>query len=158
MKQFGLLSVLALLLTFAPAAAAGTQPVVRVTKVPINSVTIPGDFCFGVPSETIDVSGTANLVTVVSVPAFHTVFHLNTQGVLGVGETTGTTYHFNSVQVITFNETFPFPEVVTASFKMQLIGNGAAANVSIEVVTHFTINANGDITAQFGPIGHIDCG
>jgi hypothetical protein len=143
----------------ATAVATQSQPSITHLQVPITVISIPSYLCPGQPTETINVSGTANL-TIISFAdaanAFHFTIRLNTQGIQGVGEQTGTVYQFIAVNGASEYEALPYPFTLSAPFTIELISHGNAANVNIETVGHFTFNADGSITANLSN-GNISC-
>ena len=72
--------------------------------------------------------------------------HNQPQGVMGVGLTSGDLYVGTGVTRETFNNIFlPFEDTFVNNFR--IIGQGSGNNYLLHENVHFTINANGDVTA-----------
>ncbi|HVG07523.1 MAG TPA: hypothetical protein VNM67_07440 [Thermoanaerobaculia bacterium] len=74
--------------------------------------------------------------------------HFQPQGISGVGLTTGDTYHATGVTTDHFKGSFnngQFNETYVNNFR--IIGQGPGNNFLVHENFHFTINANGELTA-----------
>lgn len=78
------------------------------------------------------------------------MMHFQPQGAKLVDES-GRTYSGTGVGMVRFNE--PRDETGAVNFtavdSFKLIGHGDAPNFLVQIVSHVTINANGDATAEF---------
>jgi len=157
-KLFLLLSVLTVAAVFAIAAGAGGNGAGRGSFPIDDQVFVP--CANGGAGETVDISGSLNFV-------FHSFFdsaggeHLqlksNLQGVSGVGLTTGTKYQASDSETFVFNVAADdAPNETTAVSNMQVTGQGPGNNFLLHETAHFTINANGTVTAQHDNFS-VDC-
>jgi hypothetical protein len=83
--------------------------------------------------------------------------HFQPQGISGVGESTGDTYHATGVTQDHFDGSFnngQFNETFINNFR--IIGQGPGNNFLIHENFHVTINANGDLTS-FHDNFSVDC-
>ena len=130
----------------------------------ITSVSVPISDTIGVPcanggaGELVDVSGRLQYVVRVTLNGDRFSFSGQTsyQDVKGIGETTGDTYVVTGGARGTFNGSFTNAES-TVTEHINLIGQGAAPNVIVTIVSHFTVNENGDLTVLFDKFNG-DCG
>ncbi len=103
----------------------------------------------GGAGEVIDVSGPLHVLqslTISSSGNFSDVFHFQPQGISGVGLTTGAKYQ--ATRITQFKDHFnnlPFSSSFINNFYM--IGQGPGNNFKVHETFHFTVNANGDLTA-----------
>lgn len=77
--------------------------------------------------------------------SFHS--HFNTQGIHGVGQTSGLTYTGNEADNYSVNGSLTNPTLViteTQSFKMITAGGGN--NFVVKALFHVTVTPNGDVT------------
>jgi hypothetical protein len=114
----------------------------------------------GGAGEYVELAGSINFL-------FHSTFdksggaHLqlrsNLQGVSGIGLTTGTKFQASQSESMVFNGSLsdaPFESTSVSSFN--IIGQGKGNNFVLHETAHFTINANGDVTAQHDNFS-VDC-
>lgn len=80
----------------------------------------------------------------------HSQSTLNDHDVSGVGLLSGTEYHRVGATNSTFNASGPPPLEVTVTNSFNFIGQGAANNTLLIETFHFTVNANGEVTATVG--------
>jgi len=83
--------------------------------------------------------------------------HFQPQGISGVGQTTGDTYHATGVTQDNFKGSFnngQFNETFINNFR--IIGQGPDNNFTVHENFHLTINANGDLTS-FHDNFSVDC-
>jgi len=76
----------------------------------------------------------------------HATLHFQTQGLSGVGLTTGDKYQATDGSIEEFN--FRFGEEVTLVENFRVIGQGPGNNFLVHLNVHVTINANGTRTAS----------
>lgn len=73
--------------------------------------------------------------------------HFQPQGISGVGETTGETYHATGITLESFGGSFKngeFTQTFVNNFK--IIGQGPGNNFLVHETEHMTINADGTVT------------
>jgi hypothetical protein len=133
-------------------ARAQASSFTSVISVPFSiNVLVP---CSG---DIVALSGNALVVfhmTIDDVGGAHVDIHVNYQGISGVASPSGAVYraanahndHFN------FNSPSPPPFEHTIVDRFNLIGRGGADNLQVYFQLHFTINANGVITAVVGNV------
>ena len=157
-KLFLLLSIFAVAAVFATAAGAGGNGAERGSFPLDGQVFVP--CANGGAGEFVEVSGSLNFV-------FHLFFdsaggnHLqlksNLQGVSGIGLTTGTKYRMSDSESQQFNVAADdAPNETTSVSSMRIIGQGPGNNFVLHESAHFTVNANGDVTAQHDHFS-VDC-
>ena len=120
-----------------------------------NSISIPIDLIVFVPcaaggsGEVIEVSGPLHVVQNLTISASGNVsdyFHFQPQGISGTGFTTGAKYQ--GTGITQFKDQFnglPFSSSTENTFNM--IGQGPGNNFKVHENFHFTVNANGVLTA-----------
>jgi len=131
----------------APAFADDSRPVTTHVTIPVDGYVY--DSCAAPPRELIYVSGSILSVTHVTLDAgghFHAVFHGNSQGVDGVGLTSGARYRAISGGQFVQAEG-EVGRQLTLIYRYLLISRGPAANAVAAEVIHYTVNANGTVTA-----------
>jgi len=115
--------------------------------VPLSMV-IPSDTC---TTQAIALSGPVHLSYEMAINknSIHIHSHSNTQGVSGIGLVDGLRYNLvmGSNVEINLNGTAPVELMTNTDFA--LIGQGQAANLRVRLVSHTTVNANGNITVEF---------
>lgn len=120
-----------------------------------SSIFIPVELLVFVPcanggsGELIDVSGPLHIVSQLTVTPsgnFSDYFHFQPQGISGVGLTTGAKYQATGItqQRDNFNG-LPFSSTLINNFYM--IGQGPGNNFKVHETFHFTVDANGVLTA-----------
>ena len=106
------------------------------------------DFCNG---EVIDYEGVANLVThfTVSNTGQVTIKEIISINLNGVSQTTGAKYSGNAAQQLSQHGDIAdlAPYIMTKTIHINLIGPGSAPNTRGRLVTHITVNANGEVTS-----------
>lgn len=112
-----------------------------------TSTTLPLDVirsadCTG---EDVALSGTIHLVSHTQADG-STVGHFNYQNVTGVGLTSGTRYRATTVDQQWLAA--PFPTSIHSTGTFHLISQGSSSNLLVTVLTHITVNANGEVTAS----------
>ena len=136
----------------APAAAADG---VTVTTVPIS-------FSLFNPctSEVVDFSGTARVV-IDTTPDNHGLLGHSTESIEGVGQTTGARYIETFINTISAQGTEDTSDdggyAETTTTHSRLIAPGPANDLVFSVVTHFTINANGEVVGFLVRVTIEDC-
>jgi hypothetical protein len=134
------------------AAQAGAAANIVTTQV--RSQIPPGELIFtscanGGAGEAIAISGTLHEVfhtTVDNVGGFHLSEQSNPQGVSGVGQVTGTKYQVTGGSPV--EENLKASVEVTSVTNFRIIGQGPDNNFVFHGVDHFTVNANGTVTAS----------
>jgi hypothetical protein len=148
MKRF--LLVLALTigsLSCAANAAASATTFTASTQFPIDIVVfVP--CANGGAGEAVELSGTLHdlfHITFDSAVGFHGRFLDNPQGVTGTGLSTGAKYQGTGVTEDQFNAKVGEEETFVNNFR--IIGQGPGNNLLVHENFHFTVNANGQVTA-----------
>ena len=157
-KLLLLLSTCAAVVVFVGAAGAAGSGAERASFPFDEVVFVP--CANGGAGEYVELSGSLNFV-------FHDIFdssgglhvqvHSNLQGVSGTGATTGTKYQASQSESDGFNvsvDDAPFESTSVASFN--IVGQGRGNNFVLHESAHFTVNANGDVTAQHDHFS-VDC-
>ncbi|HEV2238801.1 MAG TPA: hypothetical protein VGR57_19235 [Ktedonobacterales bacterium] len=102
----------------------------------------------GGAGEVIEISGPVHLVASITLDGsggFHEHILFNPQGVSGVGLTTGLKYQGVGQEQMDVNETVGVTHTFLYVFDM--IGQGPGNNLRIHETFHFTVNADGTLTA-----------
>jgi hypothetical protein len=139
---------------FTAAAGAGGSGAERASFPFDEVVYVP---CSG---EYVELTGSVNFVfhsTFDAAGGQHLKIHSNLQGVSGTGMTTGVKYRGTQSDLDQFNVAeadAPFEGSTVTS--EQIIGQGPGNNFVLHESAHFTINANGDLTAQHDHVS-VDC-
>ncbi len=109
------------------------------------------------PVEVIDLSGTLHVLSRVAPDGnggYRATFHYQPMGIAGVGRTTGTTFRGTGVTRSKENVAGRgYPIVATNVNNFRIIGQGPGNNQLVHAVTHTTINANGELTADVDLFG-----
>ena len=137
------LLVFGLLLMLAGKAQAAT--VTNDIHIPISGTVISG--CPG--GESVDFSGSAHTLfhaTINSDGGESADFHINGQGVSGIGEISGAKYQLPVAVHINTNGHVGVETTTTLS--AELIGQGPDNNEVMHMTFHVTVNANGTVTAS----------
>ena len=109
--------------------------------------------------EYVDVSGTTHVTLdfTVSANGSTLVMHVNPQGLVGVGQTTGDIYRATGVtQVATTVAAGGYPYEYTVVNNFRFIGPGSGNNYNLHSLQHATVNANGSMTVFIDSFS-IDC-
>ena len=157
-KVLLLLSTCAVVVVFAAAAGAAGEGADR-GSFPFDSVVyVP--CANGGAGEYVELSGSLNFVfhsTFDSSGGMHLQLRSNLQGVGGTGMTTGAKYRASDSETLQFNvaaDDAPFESTTVSSF--DIVGQGKGNNFLLHESAHFTVNANGDVTAQHDNFS-VDC-
>jgi hypothetical protein len=148
MRRFVAAMLLGSLAAMVPVGTAFAEATTTttITRAPFDPTTLLNP-CTG---ETLDVTGTAQIITHTTIDATgaaHTTFLFDTQGVSAVSQTTGVTYRLvDTVSVPTYDG--PLPAVGSALSTFRLVGPGPGNDQVLRFQLHFTINANGETTAS----------
>ena len=102
--------------------------------------------------EAVDVNGVVHADATITITGktIHMTAHFNPQGLTGVGETTGATYHGTGVTRMDQEAS-----VVNGSFtstfinRFDFIGHGSVPNFSVHETAHITLNEDGTMTVSF---------
>lgn len=116
-----------------------------------NDVHLPFAFAVAACEETVNVSGTFHGVIASTVtPNGKTTdrFHINAKGI-GIGATSDARYQWNDA----INETVITAagggvRAVNVSQTTRLVGQGGVSDLLLRGRFHFTVNANGEVTAE----------
>jgi len=157
-KLFLLLSICGVAAVFAATAGGAGQGADR-GSFPFDSVVfVP--CANGGAGEDVELLGSLNFVfhsTFDQAGGMHLQLRSNLQGVSGIGTTTGAKYRGSDSELMEFNvssDDAPFEGTSVTS--MRIVGQGPGNNFVLHESAHFTINANGTITAQFDHFS-VDC-
>ena len=157
-KLLLLLSTCAVVTVFASAAGAAGSGADRGSFPFDEQVFVP---CANAGAgEYVELAGSLNFVfhsTFDGSGGMHLQLHSNLQGVSGIGMTTGTKYRASQSEVDQFNvaaDDAPFEGTSVSSFN--IVGQGKGNNFVLHETAHFTVNANGDVTAQHDRFS-VDC-
>lgn len=85
----------------------------------------------------------------------HDVVNFHSLEVTGIGQTTGDIYHGTNSDKFRINIIDP-PSTFTNQNTISLHGQGTASDFVLQATLHVTVNANGDITAEFDNV-RISC-
>ena len=155
------------LLVFAAVALAAcdtspTAPAANRERLSLSAVTsqtnaeIPIDLFVFVPcanggaGELIVVSGPLHFLFQVTISNTGNVLvdaHFKPEGVSGTGFTTGDKYQATGITRSTDTFSTPFPITSTFVNNFYMIGQGPDNNFKVHETLHYTINANGELTA-----------
>ena len=138
-----MLFVFGLLLMRAGKVQAAT--VTNDIHVPVSGTAVSD--CPG--GESVDFSGSAHLlfhVTINSDGGESADFHINSQGVSGIGEISGAKYQIP--EEVHINTNGHVGVVTTTTLSEKLIGQGPDNNEVMHMTFHVTVNANGTVTAS----------
>ena len=130
------------------AYAAAAQTFTTVLEFPVEETFVP--CAAGGEGEEVQLTGTAHSVfhvTLDGAGGLHVKGQVNLQGVTGTGLTTGDKYQATDAVNLEFNSKVGREDTsgVTANF----IGQGNAPNFQFHALLHFTVNADGTVTAFF---------
>lgn len=115
--------------------------VVQNTTVPLNA--IRSQDCTG---GLVQLEGTIHLVALLEGEGT-VAGHLNYQRVTATELTSGTVYRASSVDNFRVDLGGSFPADVTSVRNIHLAGPGGGGNLTVQIVVHLTVTANGDVTA-----------
>jgi hypothetical protein len=132
---------------FVPEVATASDVAATSVKEPFSGIAIVCN-----SGEIVDLAGTLHVRVRVAPDGnggFHASFHFQPMGVGGVGRTTGTKFRGTGVTRSTQNVSGSgYPIVATEVNNFRIIGQGPGNNQLVHAVTHTTINANGELTAD----------
>lgn len=141
----------------APTAPAANRYRLSFSAVTSNTnITVPIDLFVFVPcanggaGELIEVSGPLHVLSQLTISNSGNVLftsHFQPQGVSGSGLVTGDKYQATGITRSTQTFNTPFPITFTFVNNFYMIGQGPNNNFKVHETFHFTINANGDVTA-----------
>jgi hypothetical protein len=139
------------------ASAASATNVILNDQVPFNR-TVFVSCANGGTGELVVISGTLHVLiheTISSSGNDHFKVHFQPQGISGVGLTTGDQYRATGVTQEHFNfNNLPVNDTFVDNFR--IIGQGPGNNFLVHENFHFTINANGELTAVHDNLT-VDC-
>jgi len=145
MRSLSIIGVLTAL-SLALAGIARVEPaggaVLQNITLPLSS--IRSQDCTG---ELVQFGGELHLVALLE-NAGTVAGHLNYQGVTATGLTSGTIYRATSVDNFRIDLGGSSPQDVTSTRNIHLVGPGSGDNLLVQIVTHLTVNANGEVTAS----------
>jgi len=109
--------------------------------------------------EDVELTGTCHLngqLLIDAAEGFHLKAHVNVH-LTGVGDEYDTKYIANGIANLMLKCKYGSADILTGMIKIQLISKGQAANATLTIKVHVTLNANGDVTAVILDIGEIEC-
>lgn len=133
----------------------GTTPALAKATVLTDNLQIPVNIFAFVPcaaggaGEWVDLNGPLHILfrtTIDDNGGFHSMVHFQPQGISGTGLTTGDSYQATGETLETFNGKVGFEDTYVNNFK--IIGQGPGNNFLVHNTIHFTVNANGEVTAD----------
>ena len=77
----------------------------------------------------------------------HFDIHVNSQGISGVGESSGAKYQANGAINGTLNANAGGTVNGTLPINFQLVGQGSVPNMPVHALLHFTVNPDGSLTS-----------
>ena len=133
-----------------PVAQAAVQTNV---KVPLTGFLVDIPCANGGAGETVELNGTLHILLTFTINGNNVSGkdHFQPQNLSGVGSVSGDSYQGTGVTQSTFKSPLvPGASGDTFTFvnNFRIIGQGPGNNVLVHTVTHVTINANGDVTAD----------
>ena len=149
MRKFFMLLALMLVIVL-----LGTGSALAAASVFVDNLQIPFELFVYVPcaagglGEDVYLSGTLHLLfrtTFDNQGGYHSTFHYQPQGISGVGLLTGDRYQATGETQGTDNGRVGYESTFVNNFK--IIGQGSGNNFLIHENIHYTITANGEITA-----------
>jgi hypothetical protein len=101
----------------------------------------------------VDISGKMHLLAHATTDARsgrHVTLQINTEGVKGVGATSGSEYVSSATNNESINDsnTAGGQSEYTVTTKFLLVGKGKLPDLFTKVTMHVTVNANGEVTAE----------
>jgi hypothetical protein len=87
------------------------------------------------------------LVNADNAGGFHVNGVVNIENGTGLNLVTGATYVAGGANATSFNVKPPFPQVITNEATSVLVSQAGAPNLLAKTLIHFTVNANGSVTA-----------
>jgi hypothetical protein len=144
--QMCLVAALAIVIAAAPAYAA----------VQVNDRTDVGISVFipcaaGGAGEVVDLAGPLHTLITFTINGKNVsgYSHFQPQGIVGVGETTGATYHATGVTLESFKTSFQNGQAnLTFVNNFRIIGQGPGNNFLEHETEHIAINADGSVTVS----------
>ncbi len=142
------LIILPVLLFVAPTCA---EVIENSVHLPISMTVLP---CSG---ETIELTGSLHIVNSITENdnSYHVLSLSQLQGMSGEGATTGK-YRASGVTKDETNINGVFPMNYSLVNDFRLVGQGPENNFGVHIVTHVTINAAGDVTADVSNV-QVEC-
>jgi hypothetical protein len=137
----------------AAASAEATTTTTSFTRPFTRLLTYP---CLAEP---VLLEGTLHVVLHTTVDANGEVLttrHFQPMGITGVGQVTGTIYHATGVTETIRVGSGPPPTQFTFVNNFRIVGEADGPNYLVHEVVHFTIDANGELRADFEQ-GSIEC-
>ena len=128
-----------------------TMPVAHADVVANLTVPVTGGASAGC-GEAVILDGNMHLLVSVTTDengGVHLHIHVNTLGVSATGLSSGTVYRSVTVQNTIVNLAGPPPAEASDVFLLRLLGPGRGGNLIATGTSHVTVNANGDVTANF---------
>lgn len=152
MKNLLLAAIAAVATVMGSASALAQTPMTTSTRFPLGASTfVP---CAG---EQVETSGTAHeVIQLVPLGDGFTVrmLHSNYQGLSGMGLTSGDRYQ--AVSAATEITPIAKATVYTLVLTVQFLGQGPDNNFEEHFLFHFTVNANGEVTASLNEL-RVEC-
>jgi len=156
MKSFGRFTrfAMAVLIALSIFALTGATPALAGASTFVDNFSIPIDLFVFVPcaaggaGELVQLQGPLHILfrtTIDNRGGFHSTFHFQPQGISGTGLTTGDKYQATGETQGTDNGQVGFESTFVNNFK--IIGQGPGNNFLVHENFHYTVNANGTVTA-----------
>ena len=165
MKKIGIVMVALVIVTFMIGTAALMMPAIAKATVTTTHVKTPIDITVSVPCaldgvgesvHAIGVLHTRLRTTVDADGGFHTQAHYQTQGISGIGQTSGDKYQLIGVIHQSINGKVGVENTNTTVVNGRVIGPGPGNNLFWYYTYHMTVNANGEVTTDFENI-RVEC-
>ncbi|MGJ7033951.1 hypothetical protein [Niabella hirudinis] len=123
-------------------------------KVPYS-----GDLWSPCTNEMIHLEGDLHLLTNMTTNdnRMSVKYQLQSQGISGMGSISGNKYNANGIAKASMNGSLvngSYTNTINANFN--LVSQGSGDNLSVHILLHITVNANGDVTATVENIS-MDC-
>jgi hypothetical protein len=151
------LSFLLLAVLFSSGATPARAEAITITDNTVNSPVAFSQLvacAAGGAGELVDFTGTFHYIysfTGSSDGPVHYKITALAQNVVGIGQVTGDSYIYSGGYMET--GVLSMGETVTSLFDFRVIGQGAGNNFIAHTVTHYTINANGELVVDFDMTG-----
>jgi hypothetical protein len=139
-----LVPALAIMILVAPAYAA-----VQVNETAEIAFTTFIPCAAGGAGEVVDLAGPLHSLITFTINGSNVsgYSHFQPQGIVGVGETTGETYHATGVTLESFKSSLQNGQAnLTFVNNFRIIGQGSGNNSLVHETEHITINADGTLT------------
>jgi hypothetical protein len=146
-------------------ARPSLQALTSTKSTDVVNVKVPFDLEVFVPcaaggaGEDVELSGFRHVLlrsTVSKSGSIEEKLHVQLEGLSGVGSATGDKYQGTGVTQYEITLHNPLPITETFTSDLHIIGQGPGNNFRLHETFHFTINANGEVTASVDHV-RVDC-